>query len=317
MRLLQLENDGEFSLVEYFGEDIPRYAILSHTWGVDKDEVTFRDLTEGLGKSKAGYQKLVFCAKQATDDGLQFFWVDTCCIDKSSSAELSEAIQSLFRWYHNSAKCYVYLSDVTTSGFANNDHSFQQSRWFTRGWTLQELLAPTYVEFFSEGCDRLGDKGSLKIQIAGITGISVQALQGFPLYSFSVKERISWAGKRETKREEDRAYSLLGILDISMSARYGEGEKSWDRLLNKISKVSTSEWTPPPLVTVARVGEELEGNDAAEVSSANIINITCTTRLVLYAIDYCSQSMCLQPIYGSLQSLELCTASSLIQYTLL
>jgi hypothetical protein len=97
MRLLRLKDDGEFSLAEYFGNNIPRYAILSHTWGADNEEVTFKDLVEGTGKSKAGYNKIRFCAKQAAKDGLQFFWVDTCCIDKSSSAELSEAINSMFR----------------------------------------------------------------------------------------------------------------------------------------------------------------------------------------------------------------------------
>jgi hypothetical protein len=277
MHLLKLEDNGEFSRVKYFGKNIPPYAILSHTWGGDHDEVSFRDLTEGKGKGKAGYQKLTFCAKQATDDGLKFFWVDTCCIDQLSSAELSEAIQSMFRWYKNSAKCYVYLSDVTTSGFANNDPSFQQSRWFTRGWTLQELLAPTCVEFFSKGGDRLGNKDSLVIEIAGITGISVQALQGSPLHSFSVEERMKWAEKRETKIEEDMAYSLLGIFDITMHLLYGEGKKSsLDRLKRKIIKASTSERTLPSLLPVAMAAEtepaeELEENDAGEAGWEDVI----------------------------------------------
>jgi hypothetical protein len=277
MHLLKLEDNGEFSRVKYFGKNIPPYAILSHTWGEDHDEVSFRDLTEGKGKDKAGYQKLTFCAKQATDDGLKFFWVDTCCIDQLSSAELSEAIQSMFRWYHDSAKCYVYLSDVTTSGFANNDPSFQQSRWFTRGWTLQELLAPTCVEFFSKGGDRLGNKDSLVIEIAGITGISVQALQGSPLHSFSVEERMKWAANRVTKREEDMAYSLLGIFDIGMSLRYGEGsKKSWERLKWKISKASTSERTLPSLLPVAmaaktKPAKELKKNDPVEASWRDIM----------------------------------------------
>ncbi|PQE12682.1 heterokaryon incompatibility protein [Rutstroemia sp. NJR-2017a BBW] len=107
MRLLQLKDNSEFSLVEYFGNEIPRYAILSHTWGPDHDEVTFRDLKENTAKSKAGYRKLTFCGQQATKDSLQYFWVDTCCIDKSSSNELSEAINSMFRWYQDAAKCYT------------------------------------------------------------------------------------------------------------------------------------------------------------------------------------------------------------------
>ncbi|KAF2175507.1 HET-domain-containing protein [Zopfia rhizophila CBS 207.26] len=199
MRLLRLEGGGEFSLVEYVGRNIPQYAILSHTWGADHEEVTFRDLTKGIGKSKAGYRKLTFCTKRAAHNGLQFFWVDTCCIDKSSSAELSEAVNSMFQWYHRAYKCYVYLSDVSISCSGRSDLcsqqtwklAFQRSRWFTRGWTLQELLAPKSVEFFSIEGEQLGDKISLVQEIHDTTGISVQALQGSPLSQFSVDERMS------------------------------------------------------------------------------------------------------------------------------
>src|SRR5690349_9976763 len=110
MRLLHLQDDGEFSLTEYLGSSIPPYAILSHTWGFDNDEVVFKDLVKGKGKTKKGYRKLTFCAKQAANDGLRHFWVDSCCINKNSSAELSEAINSMFRWYHAAVKCYAYLS---------------------------------------------------------------------------------------------------------------------------------------------------------------------------------------------------------------
>ena len=120
---MQIEDSGDFSLVELVG-NIPPYAILSHTWGADKDEVTFRDVIESTGSTRAGYHKIRFCAKQAAKDGLSYFWVDTCCIDKSSSAELSEAINSMFRWYYDAAKCYAYLADVSISGFAKNDQSF-------------------------------------------------------------------------------------------------------------------------------------------------------------------------------------------------
>ena len=113
MRLLQLETDDSFSLVDFIGRDPERYAILSHTWGPNNEEVTYQDLLSGTGKERSGYHKLIFCGKQAAKDGLQYFWVDTCCIDKSSSAELSEAINSMFRWYSEATKCYVYLSDVS------------------------------------------------------------------------------------------------------------------------------------------------------------------------------------------------------------
>lgn len=248
MRLLQLRDNGEFNLVEYIGKDIPQYAMLSHTWGADHEEVTFKDLMEGIGKgkSKAGYRKLEFCAKQAARDGLRFFWVDTCCIDKSSSAELSEAINSMFRWYHRAEKCYVYLPDVSIGDLTQSDLSSQQtwkadlrrSRWFTRGWTLQELLAPRSVEFFSTDSEQLlGDRISLAQEIYDITGIPAQALNGSHLSHFSVDERMSWAERRETKREEDGAYSLLGIFNIHMPLLYGEGrQKAFARLYKEIEQ---------------------------------------------------------------------------------
>ena len=268
MRLLRLDDDGEFSLFEYVGRNIPRYAILSHTWGMDHEEVTFRDLTEGAGKSKAGYRKLTFCAKQAAHDDLQFFWVDTCCIDKLSSAELSEAINSMFRWYHDAAKCYVYLSDVSIGDFVRNDLSFQKSRWFTRGWTLQELVAPTSVEFFSAEGERLGDKVSLVQEIYAITGISVKALQGSCLSQFSVDERMSWAEKRETKREEDAAYSLLGIFDIHMPLLYGEGQKkAFTRLQKEIRESLRDEWPILSRIPAAKVAETLPRHLATAVTT--------------------------------------------------
>ena len=244
MRLLRLEKDGGFSLAEYVGKSIPPYAILSHTWGLDHEEFTFKDLTAGipLDKSKAGYRKLTFCGMQAAKDNLEWFWIDTCCIDKSSSAELSEAINSMFSWYSKSAKCYVYLSDVSITGFTNNDQSFESSRWFTRGWTLQELLAPTSTQFFSMEGDFLGDKGSLMQAITNITGVPVEALQGSPLTQFNVEERMSWARNRETKREEDMAYSLLGIFDIHMPLIYGEGQpKAFRRLEKEIEESLTDQ----------------------------------------------------------------------------
>ncbi|KAH8593119.1 vegetative incompatibility protein HET-E-1 [Bisporella sp. PMI_857] len=247
MRLLERNSDGEFSLTKDFGDDIPLYAILSHTWGLDTEEVTFRDLIDGAGKSKAGYDKIRFCGEQARHDGLEYFWVDTCCIDKSNNNELAEAINSMFRWYHNAAKCYVYLSDVSiTEREASNQVSdltwepaFRASRWFTRGWTLQELLAPGSVEFFSQEGSRLGDKRTLERQIHKITGIAISALQGAPLSQFEVEERLLWAENRQTTRKEDKAYSLLGIFDIYMPLIYGEGsDNAFIRLRDEIDKPS-------------------------------------------------------------------------------
>src|SRR6266480_2559299 len=153
MRLLELKDNGEFSLTKNLIDNIPPYAILSHTWGPEEEEVTFQELTEGTGGSKVGYRKIQFCGDQAVHDGLQYIWVDTCCINKADNSELSEAINSMFRWYHNATKCYVYLSDVSINSPYKNDQfsqstwepAFHKSRWFTRGWTLQELLAPLSV----------------------------------------------------------------------------------------------------------------------------------------------------------------------------
>jgi hypothetical protein len=131
MRLLQLQGSGSFSLVEFQGNNVPAYAILSHTWGPKNEEVIYQDLLSGIGEGKSGYRKLTFCAKQAAKDGLQYIWIDTCCINKDSSAELSEAINSMFRWYYKAVKCYVFLSDVSTAGSAETSVTFPETKWFT------------------------------------------------------------------------------------------------------------------------------------------------------------------------------------------
>ncbi|KAI0442909.1 hypothetical protein F4803DRAFT_550628 [Xylaria telfairii] len=245
MRLLSIDDVGSFSLTYYpSGTTVPRYAILSHTWGTD--EVTYEDLINKTGLQKRGYRKIRFCAKQAERDGLQHFWVDTCCIDKSSSAELTESINSMFRWYSDASKCYAYLEDVSGRTFSLDPiraHGedwrlqFQKSRWFTRGWTLQELIAPATVDFFSQMGVRLGSKESLEPLICEITGIPAQALRANQLHSYTMEEKMAWARTRETTQPEDMAYSLLGIFDIQMPLIYGEGkEKALKRLREEISK---------------------------------------------------------------------------------
>ncbi|KAI4703608.1 hypothetical protein J4E89_010029 [Alternaria sp. Ai002NY15] len=232
MRLLRRSSDSaRFSLVQRFKEEIPPYAILSHTWGEDEDEVAFSDLRNEQARTILGYSKLVFCSDQAAKDKLEFFWVDTCCIDKSSSTELTEAINSMFKWYQRAEKCYVLLSDVEPDipiGDMSQQewqHMLHSSRWFQRGWTLQELLAPKVVEFFSKSGTRLGDKVSLLQTLHRRTQVPVPALQGCSLSHFSIDERISWMKGRETKRDEDAAYSLLGLLDVHMPLLYGEGHE--------------------------------------------------------------------------------------------
>jgi hypothetical protein len=286
MRLLKYEEDGELTITSFDDNATPPFAILSHTWGADAEEVTFTDITKGSGKDKPGYKKIRFCGEQASADGLEYFWIDTCCINKENQAELSLAIDSMFRWYRNSARCYVYLSDVSSEALNTKpersvhqpdlqisrwftwiwiflvvqpifrwysstirrfftlsdvcspqayESKLQRSRWFTRGWTLQELLAPRVAEFFSREWCKLGDKISLKSEIHEVTAIPYEALEGAPLSQFSVEERFRWRQNRHTKLKEDAAYSLSGIFDVDIAPVYGEGgEEAFRRLHDKI-----------------------------------------------------------------------------------
>lgn len=249
MRLLERQANGSVRLTDdLLDRDVSQcpYAILSHRWGHTKDEVTFEDIREGRGREKAGYGKIEFCAEQASKDGLRYIWIDTCCINKSSDPEISEAINSMYRWYGRATKCYVYMTDVCVldqDGHASNltwEEQFRASEWHTRGWTLQELLAPISVEFFSREHRRLGDKVALSRMIHEITGIDNSALHDYREPSqFSVDERFKWAKGRRTTREEDWAYSLLGIFGISMPLIYGEGkERAVIRLRKEIHDAS-------------------------------------------------------------------------------
>jgi hypothetical protein len=245
MRLLKYGEAGEPSVtIDLVDEhSIPPYAILSHRWGEDAAEVTFEDLAKNAGRDKPGYKKIQLCGEQANRDGLQYFWIDTCCINKANKAEHSLAIRSMFRWYRNAARCYVYLSDVSASPLRQEgeaisslwDSAFRESNWFTRGWTLQELLAPSVVEFFSREWCRLGDRISLKSQIHEVTTIPHEVLEGAPLDQSSVDERFRWRQSRHTKLKEDAAYSLAGIFNVDMAPVYGEGtEEAFKRLHDKI-----------------------------------------------------------------------------------
>lgn len=237
MHLLKYGENGNLAITSFDDNELPPYAILSHTWGADEEEVIFTDVVNNSGREKPGYKKIRFCGEQASRDGLEYFWIDTCCINKESQAELSLAIDSMFRWYRNSARCYVYLSDVSSHTLNTNpepnvhqisrwltwiwiflvvqpilrwypstvgrffalsdvyspqacERKLQRSRWFTRGWTLQELLAPRVVEFFSREWCKLGDKISLQSEIHEVTAIPYKALEGAPLSQFSIEERF-------------------------------------------------------------------------------------------------------------------------------
>ncbi|TDZ25381.1 Vegetative incompatibility protein HET-E-1 [Colletotrichum orbiculare MAFF 240422] len=208
--------------VEEFVEgNIPAYSILSHTW--EKEEVSFQDMERQAHSAKAGYQKLLASCGQSLRDGFDYIWIDTCCIDKTSSAELSEAINSMYRFYEQAAVCYAFLSDVPDDTGFDEESSFAKSRWFTRGWTIQELLAPSRIVFYSKSWKPLGTKSELGRLISSVSGIDEQFLGGRPLTYASIAARMSWAARRETTRAEDRAYSLLGVFGVNLPLLYGEG----------------------------------------------------------------------------------------------
>lgn len=288
MRLL---NATTLRLETFYEEATPSYAILSHTWG--SDEVTFGELESlpTLSKSSQtrtrilqskGYYKIKKCCAQAVEDGLQYAWVDTCCINKRSSAELSEAINSMFKWYKQAHICYAYLSDVKVEDaeFASLDRSYLEgARWFTRGWCLQELIAPKEIVFFARSWKRLGKKSEISSVLTDITNIDESILvratilhlypshissskskftppTNFPpphqlgasLSTTSLSRRMSWASLRSTTRTEDLAYCLMGLFNVNMPLLYGEGPKAFIRLQEEIMKDSDDHslfaWVP-------------------------------------------------------------------------
>ncbi|KAH7324024.1 heterokaryon incompatibility protein-domain-containing protein [Rhexocercosporidium sp. MPI-PUGE-AT-0058] len=237
MRLLDTHT---LELEDFSSKVPPQYAILSHTW--EEEEVTFEEIGTEEGKSKIGYRKIEDCCEQARDDGYDYVWIDTCCIDKKSSSELSEAINRMYSYYKDADICYAYLCDVPGVAFA-------KSRWFTRGWTLQELVAPQAVVFFDQEWMEIGTRASMKDELAQITTISKLVLEEpNAVFSASVAQRMSWASKRKTTREEDIAYSLLGIFNVHMPLLYGEGNKAFMRLQLELLALSNEQtifaWTP-------------------------------------------------------------------------
>jgi hypothetical protein len=235
-RNMRLLHSRELRLEEFFDGEIPEYAILSHRWG--EDEVSFQDFLEGRKRDGAGYDKIKWFCHKAAKKGYNWVWIDTCCIDKKSSAELSEAINSMFRWYQQAMWCLAYLPDVYHKP-PNVMDQFRRSVWFTRGWTLQELLANNNMLFYGRDWQYIGSKMDLLEEISHITGISESHLRKFSTASIATK--MSWASKRVTCRLEDMAYCLMGIFDIKMPLLYGEGDKAFYRLQQEIIKVSDDE----------------------------------------------------------------------------
>lgn len=240
MRLLNIKT---LELESFFDKDVPRYAILSHRWG--PEELTYEDMRAGPSRAarrKKGFAKVRDFCDRVRDPapGLkcEYVWVDTCCIDKSSSAELSEAINSMFKWYERAVTCFAFLDDVTADG----KKPMSKSLWFTRGWTLQELIAPSQVVLCDSDWKSLGDRVSLSRELAKVTGIPASFLSRDPqpqvtkiwLDSYSVAAKRSWASPRVTTRVEDEAYCLMGLFGIHMPLIYGEGSKAFRRLQEAI-----------------------------------------------------------------------------------
>ncbi|KAG5656891.1 hypothetical protein KAF25_011060 [Fusarium avenaceum] len=259
MRLLSTK---KLQFKEFPDDETPKYAILSHRW--EKEELSYQDIQNeitsrdthgpsgGSLRNKRTNHKIHEFRLMALQNGYEWVWIDTCCIDKSSSAELQESINSMYKWYMESDVCYAYLSDVSTST-ENARHkrstsskpwikSFQDSGWFTRGWTLQEMLAPGNLVFFDKNWDRCGNRVELRDAIQVATGINATILTKASFKDIAYLRPIrsgkifSWAANRRTSRHEDRAYSLLGIFNINMPMLYGETDRAFYRLQTEIIK---------------------------------------------------------------------------------
>lgn len=232
MRLLDVRTEPP-KLKSFRPDQIPPYLILSHTWRVNNnEEVLFDDIVKPGSfylQKKAWKGKVRGFCKKALKHGYNFVWIDTCCIDKSSSAELSESINSMYRWYESAGACYVHLADVLKNELTP---MFEQPKltngkvpvWFTRGWTLQELLAPSKVIFYDRDWQRLGSRKELAKEIHRFTRIPTTALCGKDPREFSHDDRWSWSEGRETTKTEDKVYSMLGLFNIFIGANYGEGQ---------------------------------------------------------------------------------------------
>ncbi|KAL4081390.1 heterokaryon incompatibility protein-domain-containing protein [Scleroderma yunnanense] len=247
--------DRQTKVLECHDDESQDYAILSHRWTdqeVSYDEVIWLTKMEKNEQDRVrrhlGYRKILDSCEQAKKDGCEWLWIDTCCIDKQSSAEISEAINSMYRWYENSKICYAYLHDVPGTSFptASDDKRYPNSNgwpeWFSRGWTLQEMIAPRHVQFFNKDWQRIGDKKTLARTLSRITRVPQLILtDGLSSNRPCVAQIMSWAANRTTTRVEDRAYCLLGLLDVNMVMLYGEGKKAFHRLQLEIIRMSNDQ----------------------------------------------------------------------------
>lgn len=279
---MRLINTATLEQEQFFDSRVPRYAILSHTWG--EQEVTCQQLREDLQpwcinrelirdyfrdsaklEPPAGWKKIIDCCRLAHGQGFQWVWIDTCCIDKTSSAELSEAINSMYEWYQKADVCYAFLDDFQK---LDGRAALSECHWFSRGWTLQELLAPSKVEFYDRNMAFFGDRMALADWIATITGIPAEYLrQERQIHEACIAQRMFWASRRKTTRLEDSAYCLLGIFDVNMPLLYGERGKAFMRLQQQILTSSGDEtifaWTSPDSAPCGMLARSLEAFSGA------------------------------------------------------
>jgi hypothetical protein len=259
-RNMRLLHTSALTLHEFFDENVPSYGILSHTW-VEGEEVSYQEMSNlsPSAKTKSGYKKITKCAERVKQLGFDYVWIDSCCIDKSSSAELTESINSMYRWYEKSETCLAYMVDVhldeNTLDESNLEKDpeligpkgsktlrrypgFSSSRWFTRGWTLQELIAPRNLEFYDSDWRIIATIQDVAREIEKFTAIPKAVLLSGATEAYCVAEKMKWASKRATTRREDMAYCLLGLFDINMPLLYGEGDRAFKRLQEEILKSS-------------------------------------------------------------------------------
>ena len=238
-----LLNTSTLELCEFLGEVKVPYGILSHRWESTEDEVSHKDHRKQLKDGTPGREKIRNLCRLARNEGLEWAWIDTCCIDKRSSAELSEGINSTFSWYRKAKTCFAYLKDV------GPEKTWEESEWWQRGWTLQELLASPHVVFCDQRWHKFGTKAQMAKKIEKIFGIPYDVLTEPGAYmKCCVAQRMSWAAGRRTGIVEDRAYCLLGLFQINMPLLYGEGRKAFQRLqleiLQKYPDESILAWPP-------------------------------------------------------------------------
>lgn len=230
---MRLINTHTVSLEEFIDQQVPPYAILSHTW--DREEVTYEDMNmpDRTAIGKNGLLKIEESCRIASPD-YEYIWIDSCCIDKTNPVELSKAVNSMFRWYADAKVCFAFLADFD---LADSKSELRRARWFTRGWTLQELVAPPEVHFYDASWSFVGKRSTLCQALSNITKIDETLLAGTEqreirslLRRTTVAKRMSWATNRETTVVEDIAYCLLGIFGVNMPLMYGEGAEAFIRL---------------------------------------------------------------------------------------